>query len=268
MAKRVDDSMLVRTKDMEDLIWQLCNRFTVGTHQACRLLKCSRTWFQSNVAPSLHYVYIGVNALPRVKAAKLGSDQCRYDAAEFDDFIFPRTAFERLGKAVILEAHVADPEALAARLKDAGLADDDIDGCEDGMRRYKMGLAQHALVVDALDERGKLLYERLKGARSGLEWKPATPDEAVAVMDMFQADGWRTVADMMDYGDAAETHYRQLFRDGAVRCSIEIPQGGGKATRHVMFAPDPEPESVPPELLGVSCSQITVHVDDYRAIMR
>ena len=50
-SSRADDPMLVRTPDMGSLKSALAGRFTIGTHDVCRSLQCSRTWFQRNVKP-------------------------------------------------------------------------------------------------------------------------------------------------------------------------------------------------------------------------
>ena len=45
-SSRADDPMLVRTPDMGSLRSELAGRFTIGTHDICRSLQCSRTWFR------------------------------------------------------------------------------------------------------------------------------------------------------------------------------------------------------------------------------
>lgn len=93
-SSRADDPMLVRTPDMGSLRSALAGRFTIGTHDICRSLQCSRTWFQKNVKPHLHYVFITTNGIRALRdyelADKAGEpclDQCWYDEAEFRDFI-------------------------------------------------------------------------------------------------------------------------------------------------------------------------------------
>ena len=117
-SSRADDPMLVRTPDMESLRSALAGRFTIGTHDICRSLQCSRTWFQRNVKPHLHYVFITTNGIRAMRDFELVDkagdpclDQCWYDEAELRGFIDRHTVIERRTKVVIAENLVDDLRA-------------------------------------------------------------------------------------------------------------------------------------------------------------
>lgn len=255
-SSRADDPMLVRTPDMGSLRSALAGRFTIGTHDICRSLQCSRTWFQKNVKPHLHYVFITTNGIRALrdyelvdKAGEPCLDQCWYDEAEFRDFIDRHTVIERRTKVVIAENLVDDLRACRRAVSRALAA------LPAEAPRSARAAARELAVAAHLGSLGSECWERQASpARRGeLAWLPA-PDRATALEAFGPGFGWRTVPHMTGYGDSAELVYRRLFAAGDWRCTIEIPRAGEEPTRHVMYCRDPFPDA-PPD--GVSAGECT-----------
>lgn len=251
MEKKKENPMLVRCADLDELESAMRERFNVGTHDACRSFQCSRSWFERNVKPSLHYVFLNRTALHRLRphdSRGVSMDQCWYDGGELAGFVRKHAVIEQRSKQVHLAAFVDDPAALQEELEAKGLTDSAIEEPENAARRYALHKSQENAIVSHLDEFGQEC-ERLavspSSGRASLPWRPyEAPDDVLALFG--PAGSWQTVPDMMDYGDVTETIYRKVFSKGMIRCSIEVPTAGGSVTtRHVMYCRDPRPAPLP-----------------------
>lgn len=261
-GKRENDPMLVRWEDVRELRRLMRDRFTIGTHDACRALQCSRSWFERNVKPSLHYVFATPAALRALKPVTdsrgLCADQCWYDGGELRAFVRAHAAVEQRTKRVHLAALVDDPAAAQAELEAKGLTDSAIARELRFAVMTRLMAAQEDVIVAHAGELGRELADGALSpatGRAAAPWEPyPRPEEAFALFGPLGE--WRTVADMLDYGDVREAVYRRLFASGALRCTIELPGGA----RHVMYCPDPHPAPEPDAALDAGAMTVAVPV--------
>lgn len=316
MADRKDNPMLIWTEDTAELS-RLLNpnegQFTTTVRSACRKLKCSRTWFGSNIAPKVHYVYVNPVILARSRP-----ERCYYDTNEFHQLIADSTRIEQRTKRVPIEIFIPPRRRkkyketlIEEKLTDYNISraalgiaenperDEILAAVRELLRdeyepsetllRHLLAAAERspsqpipdvlgmlrkreAIMESFLDKTGKALLEAKVSPtkRSEVSWMPARPDAAAAVLYGFRKGdcGWATVASMKGWGDVDETHYRKLFEDGEVRCTIEIPKSGGGATRHVMWSKDPTPAPEPDWILDVKRPDIfPVRIDAWRRLV-
>lgn len=259
-SRRADNPMLVRTESLGELVAAIEGPFSTGTHEACRMLKCSRDWFSANVAPRVHYVFVTSAGRVALKyedtPLSASGDQCWYNTAELVALIEGHTRIEQRSKRFALESFI-DPEnrdAFNEAVKRRQLTDFDVATAPDPADRSFKLRERRELVEKALNETGARLLEAALASpgRAAAPWFEAGVAATSLAVIEFVRGGWRTVADMMEYGDAAETHYRRLYAEGALRCTIELPKDGGGTTRHVMWCPDPMPAPRPEWLVGAS----------------
>lgn len=271
---RKDNPMLVRCDDLDQLVSRMSTRFTLGTHDCCALLQCSRDWFTANVKPRVRYVYATPRALAAIKrdgALRLSHpDHCWYDAEGLLALIAEHARIERRTKRVSLEAFLADEGGYRRRLDEGRATDLDIRGLN-GADRAKAQARQREALEACLGGTGRALLDEavdLAAKRGRFAYVQAEETERDAALAALRRGGWRTVPDMMDYGDAAETHYRRLFTEGALRCTVAIPQAGGTATNHVMWCRDPFPVAAPGGFADVSDRWVTVPADCWYRVSR
>lgn len=259
-SRRADNPMLVRTESLGELAEAIEGPFSTGTHEACRMLKCSRDWFSANVAPRVHYVFVTSAGRVALKyedtPLSASGDQCWYNTAELVALIEEHTRIEQRSKRFALESFI-DPEnrdAFNEVVRRRRLTDFDVATAPDPADRSFKLRERRELVEKALNETGARLLEAALASprRAAAPWfEVGAAARSLAVIELVRG-GWRTVADMMEYGDAAETHYRRLYAEGALRCTIELPKDGGGTTRHVMWCPDPMPAPRPEWLVDAS----------------
>lgn len=115
---------IVRTERMDELVSMMRSHFTIGAHDACAKLQCSRSWWQKNVKPNLRYAFATSRAIWRISAEKLVDmshpNQCWHDPNELKETVERHVRIERRSKLAPLEALVAEGLTLVEAAKSYG----------------------------------------------------------------------------------------------------------------------------------------------------
>lgn len=243
-----------------DLIDAAATQYTLSFKDACKALKCSRTWAQTYIRPHVPNIYIqngkGTGkanyarlvslAVNKQNGASGYSNESVYlDETAFNQFIFDSiTTCQKRSKKVYKTAFIK-PEyiityyqellCLYCKLFDAKLKKAEVEKLWEEIDILYLKYAKNDYVKEIIHK--SIVYQT---KRTDAEFvNVAVPD--VPIME------WKAVHDLMDYGDVEETIYRDLFKEGCIRIEIKLPDKHGeiKEIGKIYYISDPNPVKQP-----------------------
>ena len=249
-----------------DLIDAAATQYTLSFRDACKALKCSRSWAQKYIRPNVANIYLtngkGTGKANYARLVSLAVNQQNGETGYSNESVYlDEEAFNQF----IIESIVSCQKRSKKTYKTYFIK-------ENGLESYYKELL--ALYNRFFNEKiSKEEAEKLWSEIDTLYLKYAKDDyvkdiihpamihqtkrtEAefidVAVPDVPIIE-WKAVHDLMDYGDIEETIYRDLFKEGCIRIEIKLPDKNGeiKESGKVYYISDPEPieQKMPDEIM-------------------
>lgn len=240
-----------------DLVKAASSRYTLSFRDACKALKCSRSWAQNYIRPNVPSIYLqNGKGTGKANYARLVSlaiqqqeniDEFHYsnesvylDREAFVAFIYNSISSCQKRSKRIYKTYFIQKENLTNYYSEllvlyqtltSGIAKKEIEGIWEQINILYLKYAENEFVKDIIHP--AIIYPTKRTAAPFIEVPiPNTPIE-----------DWMAIHDLMDYGDIEETHYRNLFQDGCIRIELKIPDKNGeiKSSGKVFYLPDPAP---------------------------
>ena len=252
-TKRQPKGPIVQFESWKDLIDALDTTYTLSFKDVCRILRASRPWANQYVKPFVPSVFINSSQRGDARSGKINWVRMaamqldRPDMTESvwfhtDDFCAYIkgcvTSCTKQTKAVPLtylmpadriEEFVAKREDLRQEIKAAGSP----------IAIAKLSMAYSLLPYDYFNLENPAV-RRLLDNQVRITDRTKAPHTPVPLPTNFMTT-WQAPHDLKDYGDADETIYRDLFRNGSIRIELQLTDEGGKIGTKVFYVRDPEP---------------------------
>lgn len=246
----------VQHEKWADLLAALETTYTISFKDVCRILRASRSWTNQYVKPFVPYVFInsgqqGDTSSGKVNWVRMAALQLNrpdmtesvwFHTEDFKSFISgcivkctkqtKTIPFTYLIPADQIEGFIKERDELRQKMKEAKsikLLD-------------KLSTAYHLLPYSYFSD--DPATKKLVESQARITERTKAPAMSVPLPDGYMTK-WQAPHDLKDYGDADETIYRQLFRDGAVRIELQLRDEAGKVGSKVFYAPDSEPLDAP-----------------------
>lgn len=236
----------------------LQTRYTLGFRDACKMLKVSRSWMNNYIRPSVPVIYLsngfgnsGLSyhwlAFKMIGIEPPPKDQVFFDKSAFESYIFSHIVScqkrsKRISKSMLMsddqkKSYVIDFEKKFIAEKQAEKA-------------FLSGQISASELNETFEERVACWKAHVpESALKELQFvKQTKRTEALFVDVPFQKTSitkWMAIHDILDYGDAPETIYRDFFERGMIRVelSFDNPKNETKAKK-VYYINDPDDEAV------------------------
>ena len=238
-----------------DLIDAAATQYTLSFRDACKALKCSRSWAQTYIRPHVANIYVqngkGTGKANYARLVSLAVNQQNgssgysnesvyLDEAAFNQFIFDAIVSCKKRSKQAYKTFFIESKHIEAYYRELLTL------------YYSLYGERKKEAAEKLLEQIDTLY--LKYAKNNFvkdiihpaivyQTKRTDADFVdVAVPDVPIIE-WKAVHDLMDYGDIEETIYRSLFKEGCIRIEIKLPDKNGeiKDIGKVYYISDPEP---------------------------
>lgn len=232
---RKNEDMLLNLKWEEVIDFQ--QNKSISIRQACKILQCDRSWINRYVQPYCHYVY-----LSNGYAARLGCTESVWiDKKEFNKLILDNIKCSRQTINIPVE-FLIEPSILD-KFKTEYLR------IEEQIKRVKNDPNEWQQRDDLYKKRWELVLDSFSDAGKKIFW---TEDETSPYMHRSKYEAveltnyipnfmeWHTVADMKGYGDYSEQIYRVLFKNGAIKCELNLCDSDGKQSQKIYYIKDPK----------------------------
>lgn len=246
-----------RFDNFSDLIEAAATKYTLSFKDACKALKCSRSWAQKYIRPNVPNIYLANGkGTKKVNYAKIVSQKVKQqngksgysnesvylDEEAFNRFIINSiiTCQKRSKRAYktyfieesCLEAYYKELLALYSRFFCEKLSKEDIEKLWHDIDTLYLKYAKNDYVKAIIHP---AIVHATKRTEASFVDVPAPSDVPITE--------WQAVHDLMDYGDIEETIYRDLFKKGYIRVEIKLPDKNGeiKGSGKVYYISDPEP---------------------------
>lgn len=252
----------------KDILKALENTHTISTRGICQLLQCSRTWVNTYVTPFVPYIRLSqgykedhVNWLYRARTElkKDMHESVWFDTQKLYEYlnshIVSVTAQTRL---VSLYSVLTDDEKQSYIRDNQQMADEMAAYMESVKEFMDMVADMGESAAEIKDVLTEINEQKFKGDRKFLQKqneyirnylyrlqkcgrladptkRTSCPHTAVPVKLAFGRDRLRAVHDIKDYGDTDELIYRDLFRSGAVRVELSLPDKNGKLSKKIYY---------------------------------
>jgi len=242
-------------ENFTDLIDAAATQYTLSFRDACKALKCSRSWAQTYIRPHVPNIYRqngkGTGKANYAKLVSLAVNQQNgssgysnesvyLDEAAFNQFIFESIVSCQKRSKQAYKTFFIEPKHI------------EVYYTELVSLYYSLSNERKKEVAEKLLKQIDTLY--LKYAKNdyvkdiihpAMVYQTKRTDANfvnVAVPDVPIIE-WKAVHDLMDYGDVEETVYRSLFKEGCIRIEIKLPDKNGeiKDIGKVYYISDPEP---------------------------
>lgn len=249
-------------KNFDDLVSAAISTYTLSFKNACRALKCSRSWANKYIRPFVPAIYVtngkttdskgkiinGTNFAAilnkkiheRTGNNEYGSESVYLDEMKFNEYIYSKIVKCQKRSKKISKTYFMDDKVLKSYYRKMfevvylyyrknEIKDVDID----------------SIFLNYLEEE---IRDVLKD-NIVLPTKRTDAEFVDVPIPDVNIEDWKAVHDLMDYGDVEETIYRQLFKEGAIRIELMFPDQAGelKSKGKVYYIDDPEPAMKPDE---------------------
>lgn len=246
----------VQHEKWADLLEALENTYTISFKEVCRILRASRPWANQYVKPFIPYVFINSSQRGDTSSGKINWVRMAAMQLERPDMTESVWFHTEDFKTFIVNSIVSVTKQTKAIPLTYLMPENDIEGfiLERAELRQKMketfvpqllaklSAAYHALPYSyfADDPATKQLVE----SQVRITDRTKAPAITVPLPEGYMTR-WQAPHDLKDYGDADETIYRQLFRNGAIRIELSLKDEAGKKGTKIFYVPDPEPLDAP-----------------------
>lgn len=218
----------------KELRWDACLEalkfeYTLPFRRACRILMCSRDWVSKYIKPNCHYIYLKSRFGGGVDY--YGIAQKKLDLEEKDSVWFNEDEFRNL---IVSSITSCTRQAITIPIEFL-IKPDHVEWFRN---EYAEAQSSKEFKLDKMEE----AIERHASAVGLKIWgNVASPHErgkspAVPVpMPAFGLEHMMAVHDLKDYGDTDEMIYRDLFRRGAIRLEISVPDKDGCISKKIYY---------------------------------
>lgn len=214
--------------------WEAClealnSEYTLPFRKACRILKCSRDWISKYIKPNCHYIYL-TNRFGRranyyaIAQRRLGleeKDSVWFNEDEFKNMIMSSiTSCTRQTISIPVEFFIRPNQLERFRIEYVEARD----GKESQLEKMEEAVEKYATDI------GWNLWKTMASPYA----RGKSPVISVTVPS-FELESMMAVHDLKNYGDTDEMIYRDLFRMGAIRIEISIPDKDGCISRKIFY---------------------------------
>ena len=243
-------------ENFSSLINAATTQYTLSFRDACKALKCSRSWAQKYIRPHVPTIYLsngkGTHKANYARLVSLSvnkiigeegySNESVYlDAQAFNTFIFDSIVSCQKRSKRAYKTTFIKPDCIEIYYREL-------------LSLYSQFFHSRMTkkVAEKLWEKIDTLYLRYaKNEQVEKIIHPAivhpTKRTEAEFIDVSIPETpiveWMAVHDLMDYGDIEETIYRSLFQEGCLRIEIKLPDKNGeiKENGKVYYISDPNP---------------------------
>ena len=250
MAEKQNQEQEKRT--WKETLHLLDTEYTTSIKDVCQTLKTSREWVNRYIRPHARTIYVNTNNYDSDKKRKT-------------NYLF--VASKTIGKELVGSTwmHTGDVnnlllQSIVSCTKQTKYIDVAClmtrSDAQDYCRKYKVLLddMKHSVLFP---HRFAELYK--KSISLHLEYLDADAQELLknqcSVTERTKVDridvayprhtnpqfGWIAIHDIKEYGDTDEAVYRKLFREGAIRIELAVPDANGICGQKVYYIEDPSP---------------------------
>lgn len=248
MAERKEDPMLIKfDKIPKEKRWQKCldelrENYTMSVREACKILKCDRSWVQKYVRPNVHYIYLssgkGKGKINYVYiAGKLLQREMKESVwlhtKEFKSLIkenmscCSRQTINIPIEYVIAQDKIREFQAEYRRIETG------IQQCMergDFLKLNKLKGKREDIIKGNLSEVGKIIYEKLPS-----KYKRTKTEAVVCEIPQYDLNDLIAAHDLKEYGDTDEEVHRSLFEEGCFRMELNLKDKTGKVSKKVYY---------------------------------
>ena len=233
----------------DKLIYALKTKYTLSFKQACKQLKCSRSWAQQYIRPNIPCVYLpngkGTSSANYAKIASLrlndnilsyghySNESIYLDESAFNTFIHDSIVSCTKRSKCAYRTYFIDEKFLYKYYSD--MLSLYHKKAYSKMNDLYLSYAKNDYVKSIIHN--SIVYQNKRSVAPFIDVPiPATPIK-----------NWNAVHDLMDYGDTEEPIYRKLFCNGCIRVEIILPDKNGviKNSGKIYYIDDPEPIKQP-----------------------
>lgn len=249
-----------------DLIDAASTQYTLSFRDACKALKCSRSWAQKYIRPNVANIYLpngkGTGKPNYARLVSLAVNQQNgVNGFSNESIYLDEEAFNQF----ILESIVSCQKRSKKVYKTHFIADSDLEAYySELLSLYNRFFEEKLNKIQAEKLWSEIDTLYLKYAKNNYVEKIIHPaivlqtkrteaefvDVSIPNVPIVE---WKAVHDLLDYGDIEETIYRSLFKEGCIRIEIKLPDKNDeiKEIGKVYYISDPEPikQNIPDELM-------------------
>lgn len=245
----------VQFKSWNELLKALEHEYTTSFRDVCKMLKVSRVWVNKYIRPFVKSTYIRSNKRGDTTAGidwvRLASIQLNrknmtesiwFHTKELEDYFKKSIVSITKQTKKVPYTYFMDNAQIEAYLKNCKSFKEIINN--PNASTISKGAAINALEVchynflkDDLETTDILKYTRKITERTKTFRTPILIEELPSDF-LYKMDA---IHDLKDYGDADETIYRNLFKQGAIRIEMNFTDNDGVIGKKVYYVPDPVP---------------------------
>ena len=256
-----DYNNIVRFDNWQDMLTALEYTYTLSFRDACKILKASRAWVNRYIRPNVKTLYISnnkrgdsVTGANWVKLAGLAlnregmTESIWFHRQDFYDFI--RSSIFSVTKQTkrVPYTFLMEPAAITAFVDHRHAIREEIRNTENPLQQILLYRTYNNLYRDYVSDVAKKLLPFIASPTD----RSKAPATDVALPEGF-LEKWFAIHDIKKYGDAEETIYRELFKDGAIRIELHVPDEEGIIGRKIFYVDDPDPVKAPHAEEGALC---------------
>lgn len=218
----------------QNLIEATKTKYTLTFKDACKSLKCSRSWMNKNIRPHVPCVYLssgkttdGKRGVNWALKATGKPDAVRFDEKAFDDFVRSSVVSCQKRSKLLHRSSFVDKDKLFDYRLYCG---------RQFLQKRLTGDEWFDFIDDKTDIMPLCKAEVFETKRTLAKWMtvdiPPTPIKE-----------WHAVHDELEYGDAEETIYRHYFHQGKIKVELSF----GEKSKKVYYVDDPYPTTPAPQ---------------------
>lgn len=236
-----ENPLLVSFDNWHDCVHAMQTEYTLTFKDLCKRLKCSRSWAVRYLKPHLHYIYLsnGSGQSPNyVRAANRSLDRNETASTWYSE-----TEFNELIKNYIVSATRQTINIPIEYLVDRDKVNlfyanfvslERLNSTKNINEYYELIDRRNAVMKHCATDIGLQIWEDEPSPykRSETPAIKVTPNE-------INTKQLLAVHDLKDYGDSDEEIYRILFKQGAIRLVLELPDSDGVISQKIYYQKDP-----------------------------
>lgn len=246
--------------DFLELLNAAETKYTLSLKDACKALKCSRSYAQKYIRPNVPSIYLSNGkGTGKVNYAKLVSSIINKRKNNIDNNNYSNESIyldEKAFNSFILSCITSCKKRSKKAYKTFFIKTDCLEVYYKELLNLYLSLTKNIKTDKNILNEIDILY--LKYAKNNYvkniihpaivqKDKRTTAEFINVAVPNIPIREWQAVHDLMDYGDIEETIYRQLFKEGCIRLEIKLPDKNGeiKDKGKIYYIPDPVPIKQP-----------------------
>jgi hypothetical protein len=245
----------VQFHSWEELLNGLSTEYTTSFRDVCKLLKSSRVWVNKYIRPFVKSTYIrsnkrgdntsGVNWI-RLASIQLGREDMKesiwFHTKDLETYLKKNIVSITKQTKKVPYTYFMSEEQIKAYFEERKVFEETINNPNTsiiarGAAIKLLEVCHYNFLKD--DPKTKTM---LKHARKITErTKPSKMPIAIEELPQDFLYRMDAIHDLKDYGDADETIYRNLFKQGEIRIEMNFADNDGQIGKKVYYVPDPDP---------------------------